>query len=80
MSLDAELAAARRFLLSEPKVLRRKVCNVVADPDTPAAQHIFTLALGHQHTWTPKDWKAVLDNLDENDMTVDEWLASRIDE
>lgn len=73
--LDAELKAARDRLLEDPKILRRKVRRVSAlgDQHQPALD-LYTLAAGHRFNWTPEDWTAVLEKLDNNDLTVREYI------
>ncbi len=74
--IEAQLADARKALLENPRVLRRKVRCVAAAGDTDAnALHLYTLAAGHKFEWTPTDWKAVLDRLSECELTVEEWLS-----
>lgn len=71
-----DLADARALLLDNPKVLRRKVCNVAAAGDADEnALALYTLAAGHKFSWTPEDWRAVLRKLDECEVTVADWLA-----
>lgn len=74
--LDA-VTDARALLLDNPKVLRRKVCNVAAAGDTDEnAMALYTLAAGHKFSWTPEDWRAVLRKLDECEVTVEDWLSA----
>ena len=75
--LDDALTEARELLENDPKVLRRKVRRVAAAGDNdPRALALYTLAAGHRFNWTPEDWSAVLDRLDDCDLTVGEWLAA----
>ena len=74
-SLDAELAQARDVLLDAPRILKRKVRVISARGDRdPYALCLYTLAAGHKFSWTPEDWAAVLDKLDNCELTVKEWL------
>lgn len=69
------MAEARTLLLDNPKVLRRKVRNVAAVGDKDeCALALYTLAAGHKFDWTPQDWRAVLNRLDNCESTVEEWL------
>ena len=75
--LDDALTEARELLENDPKVLRRKVRRVAAAGDNdPRALALYTLAAGHRFNWTPEDWAAVLNKLDDCDLTVAEWLAA----
>jgi len=72
---SADLHTARATLLDNDKVLRRKVRCVAAAGDTdPAAVALYTLAAGHRFRWTPEDWTAVLNKLDDCELTVREYL------
>lgn len=72
---DAELRDARELLLANPRVLRTKVKRLAAKGDKdPNAMALYTLAAGRRFSWTLDDWKAVLDKLDECELTVGEWL------
>lgn len=76
MSANNDLTEARALLSSNPRTLRRKVRNVAALGDKdPLALALYTLAAGHKFEWTNLDWAAVLNKLDECDLTIDEWLA-----
>jgi hypothetical protein len=37
---------------------------------------LYTLAAGHRFRWTPEDWAAVLNKLDDCELTVRAWLKS----
>ncbi len=72
---SADLHSARLVLLDNPKTLKRKVRVVAAAGDgDPAAVALYTLAAGHRFRWTPEDWAAVLNKLDDCEMTVGTWL------
>ena len=72
---SADLHTARAHLLNNEKVLRRKVRCVAAAGDTDDnAVALYTLAAGHRFQWTPNDWLAVLNHLDECELTVREYL------
>ena len=73
--IEVELKQARAVLLDNPKILKRKVRRVSALGDTNGyALALYTLAAGHKFNWTPEDWAAVLERLDNCDLTVGEWL------
>lgn len=72
--LSAELKEARQLLLSKPRTLKRKVRRVAGVSHTPEAEALYTLAAGHKFNWTQEDWAAVLDKLDNCELTVKEWL------
>jgi hypothetical protein len=72
---SADLHSARARLLDDDRVLKRKVRCVAAAGDTdPNALALYTLAAGHRFRWTPEDWAAVLNKLDDCELTVKEWL------
>lgn len=74
-TLDDELKAARELLENTPRILKRKVSVIAARGDRdPYALALYTLAAGHKFNWTPEDWAAVLNKLDDSDLTVGEWL------
>lgn len=78
--IEAQLADARKALLENPRVLRRKVRCVAAAGDTDAnAMHLYTLAAGHKFQWTEADWAAVLNKLDSCELTVEDWLKEAHD-
>jgi hypothetical protein len=73
--VDGHLADARNALLENPRVRQRKVRCVAAAGDMDSdAMHLYTLAAGHKFQWTPTDWTAVTDQLDNCELTVEEWL------
>ena len=75
--ISGELAQARDVLLDNPKILRRQVNRVAALGDTNGyALALYTLAAGHRFEWTPEDWTAVLDKLDNCTMLVGDWLEA----
>lgn len=75
--VDQGLTEARKRLLDNPRVLRRKVRCVAAAGDTDQnAVDLYTLAAGHKFMWTMDDWKAVLNKLDNCELTVEEWLSA----
>jgi hypothetical protein len=72
---SGELDQARDVLLDNPAILRSKVRVVAAKGDTNGhALSLYTLAAGHRFAWTPDDWAAVLNKLDECELTVSDWL------
>lgn len=74
-AIDVELKQARAVLEDSPRVLKLKVKRVAARGDRDGyALALYTLAAGHRFNWTPEDWTAVLNKLDECDLTVGEWL------
>lgn len=76
-SIDHELRNARELLLDNERVLKRKVRRVAAEGDnSPNAMALYTLAAGHRFNWSTADWQAVLDKLDNCELTVGEWLSS----
>lgn len=73
--ISDDLAQARDVLLDSPRTLKRKVCVVAALGDRNGyALALYTLAAGHRFEWTPEDWTAVLEKLDNCDMTIKDWL------
>lgn len=75
-AISAELAQARDVLLAEPKILKRKVRSVAALGDQNGyALALYTLAAGHRFEWTPEDWTAVLNKLDDCHDTVGSFIA-----
>lgn len=77
--MPTELQQARARLLESEKTLKRKVRVVAADCYTVPAADLYTLAAGHKFEWTPQDWKAVLDRLDDCELTVEEYLRSDLE-
>ncbi len=75
--IDADLEAARRLLLDNPKILRRKVSAVAAAHTSKYAEALYTLAAGRRFNWSPEDWAAVLNRLDDSDLTVAQFLETR---
>jgi hypothetical protein len=73
---NPEVSAARRRLTDSPRTLCRKVSRVAADVNSQAGRDLMTVAIGHQNTWSLADWNAVLDKLDDCDLTVQEWLGA----
>ncbi len=77
----ADLHTARAILLDNDRVLNRKVRCVAAAGDTDDnAIALYTLAAGHRFRWTPDDWAAVLNKLDDCELTVRAWLKSECTE
>ena len=76
-AIAVELKQARAVLQDNPRVLRSKVKTVAARGDRDGhAIALYTLAAGHRFNWTPDDWAAVLNKLDDCDLTVGEWLGN----
>lgn len=74
-AISAEMAQARQILLDHPRVLKRQVNRVAAAGDQDeCALALYTLAAGHKFQWTPEDWAAVLNKLDDCTMFVGDWL------
>ncbi len=72
---SSDLTVAARLLKSEPAVMRRRVRRISAlGDDNQYAMALYTLAAGHRFTWTTEDWAAVLNKLDDCDITVEVWL------
>ena len=75
--VSAEMAQARDVLLDNPSILKRQVNRIAARGDRDGyALALYTLAAGHRFEWTPDDWAAVLNKLDNCTMTVGEWLET----
>ena len=71
----ATLRADDHITVSEPAVMRRMVRRVAALGDkNQYALALYTLASGHRFSWTTEDWAAVLNKLDDCDVTVEVWL------
>jgi len=69
------ISEARALLLDNEKILRRKVRSVAAaSKHNEYTEALYTLAAGHKFNWTPDDWSAVLNKLDNCELTVGEWL------
>ena len=49
------------------------VCHAARREDW-IADSIFDIVAGNQIEWTPKEWKAVLKDLDANTLTIREWI------
>ncbi len=72
---NSELEQARDVLLDNTRVLKSKVRVVAQKGDRNGhALALYTLAAGHRFAWTPDDWQAVLDKLDDCELTVEVWL------
>jgi hypothetical protein len=57
-------------------VLRRKIRAVISQ-HTPAADAIFEIAATGRENWTATDWLKVLQQLDQCELTVADWLLTQ---
>lgn len=76
----SELEQARDVLRDCKRVMKSKVRTVAAKGDRDGyALALYTLAAGHRFAWTPDDWAAVLNKLDDCEDTVSVWLEGLAD-
>lgn len=76
---SGELDQARDVLRDSDSIMRSKVRVVAAKGDRNGhALALYTLAAGHRFSWTPDDWAAVLNKLDECESTVSDWLDALV--
>ena len=64
-----EIAPADRLREHGRLLVRRAVLR-----DDWIGETLLDLAAGDQTEWTPQQWDALLRDIGESDMTIDEWL------